>query len=296
MLGILFVIITGLLWAAFGALASYATRRGIHPPAMLAGAAALSVTLAWALVPRYSLMAAGPPARWGVLVAVMVTAGVLGSSGVLAMQRGFSLGPHGVVWTIGQSALVMPFLVGITLFAEPVAWPRLVGVGLVVVCLVLLGRANHGGDGGRVPARRWLWPALLGFACLGAQQSLSTVPSYWRGWEDAAHLRIPLTLTGSFLCYLTAALIARSRIDRRSLVLGLAVSAITLGSLFLFYRGLDALQAVHMVSLGYPIAVGTAIVTFAAYSRLVLRERSSPAGTVGLLVGLVGVVLTAVRW
>jgi hypothetical protein len=49
---------------------------------------------------------------------MMLAAGMINAWGVLTLQRAMRRGHHGVTWAIGQSAMVVPFLVGVLVFGD----------------------------------------------------------------------------------------------------------------------------------------------------------------------------------
>ena len=110
LLGATLAVTAGLLWGGLGVLMSMLARRGLPYPALTAPSMAFSALAAWLLVADHELLLTGAVPRLGTLTVVMVVSGVLSGLGINAISAGMRRGHHAAAWTIGQSALVLPFL------------------------------------------------------------------------------------------------------------------------------------------------------------------------------------------
>ncbi len=129
----------------------------------------------------------------------------------------------------------------------------------------------------------------------GVIQSLATVPSHWQGWEDNAHLRLPIYYFGVACGYVLVSLLLRRRPTWKVVPWALAMVIIAFVSLKLVFYSMDQLHIVQMVSMVYPIGTGTSITLFALYSLLIIREPARPLYVVAMCLGAVGVALSAIK-
>jgi drug/metabolite transporter (DMT)-like permease len=294
--GVLLAIIAGLLWSGIGVIMSMLARRGIPYTAMTAPSMAFSATAAWLFVADHSLLLSGNIARLGPLTIIMVASGVLSGLGINAISAGMRRGHHAAVWTIGQSALVVPFLAGVLLFGDRAPLLKCAGVVSVLVSVAAFGL---GGAVPQAPGRTYTRGAWFAFAvtallCMGVHQVLSIVPSYWRGWEDSAHLRIPLVMSGSAITHAALCMVNRVRVQFSILKWAIGMCVIILPSLVCIYRAMDLLSAHNLTAIVYPVAVGTCVVSFALYSALIVREHIDRYRAIGIVCGLAGIVLLSV--
>ena len=315
LLGILTAVLAGILWTVFAAILSHTARRQIDIVALMALSAVTTLGLAWAVLVDYPALAEAAPQRLGQMSALVIVSGVLNSMGALLVQKAMRFGHHGMVWTMSQSGFILPFLTGVVLFSEPAAPVRLAGVGAILASVVCFG-VVHSGRGGAPaagapasadpagpaqagpadpPTRSWFALAVLALVALGLVQALATVPSYWKGWTDRGHLRVPIYYIGVAGGFVGAMLLRKRRLSWRIVPWALVVSVNALFSVTLIFKSMDCMAPARMISMTYPIAVGTCMAAFAAYSLFVLREAVRPLYIVGLLLSIGGVVLAALR-
>lgn len=290
--GILLVFITGLSWSAVGVVYSHVARHKLDLFAVKGVQTLLGAVFAWVFIADWPALLRGDAIRLGELALVMLGSGLLNGVGVIAMQKAMRAGHHGIVWTMGQSAMVLPFAYGVLFFGEAAPLRRCAGVALVLGSLVLFGLKRRSVTPVKGEASgAWFPLALLTLLLLGSHQSLATTPAHWQGWEDAARMRVPFATLGIALCYVAPTVARRAWPNRKTLGVGLVLLGIGVPTQLIFYTGMDALRAHKMVSLAYPLAVGTCIVVFALYSALVLKERKTPASLAGIALGIGGLAL-----
>ncbi len=289
---------TGLFWAVTGVVMSRSARRGVDFAAVRTVTGAVGAALAFAIVPDWSRAEAIPWRGLLPLAGVLAGAAALNCAGLLLVVRAMESGHNGRVWTIAQSAFAIPFVAGAILFAEPLGPARWAGAALCLGSVVLLSRLREADApaGPRPEAGgRWALLAVAAFACLGVQQTLAVLPSHWRLAPGLAELRVPLMASFGMLAYGAVMVRRRAWPDRETLLLGGALAVGGVGSQWLFFRGLDALAEVRMLSLGCPVTVAACMIGFAVYSALRLREtfaRRHALGLAGLLASLACFALT----
>jgi len=291
--GIALILFAGLMWSATGILFSIAARRAIRISTLMGCFAFFILPLAWLSIPRHDVLFSAPVADLKTLVMLTLAAGMSAGSGAICLQKAMRLSHHGAVWTIGQSALVCPFLAGILIFHEPFQLHRGGGVALLLASLVAFGAAHSSGPGKteNPNGKTWFYLALMALLGLGIGQALFTVPSHYDGWRDVARLRVPLLYTGTAFVYMVFYLIKPKRPDRVTMLLAFAIAVNSIISTSIFTKGLDMLSAHDMVSIGYPVGVGTCIIGFATYSLFVLREKATRLHLAGMALGVLGIVL-----
>lgn len=291
---VLISLAVGSLWAVVGVVVSRTAKRGEDFLIFMSFTSLLTASVAWIAIPRHYLLFAQRNAEWVQPSLLMLMAGLFSSLGMLAMQHGMRSGHHGATWTIGQSALVCPFVAGLLIWKDAVQLLNVVGVLAILCSIMLFGMsANRGGKvDGRV-AVRWLSIALLALALLGTQQTLTTIPSRWAGWQDAARLRVPMLMTGSMMGYNTMRLGLRRALRLRNWGEGILLCVVALVSHFLSFRALDIFGSFSRAALFYPIAIGACTTIFAMRSVFLLKEKTATGHLLGMGVGCLGVILVA---
>lgn len=296
MLGVLLLVATGFAWTFTGVILSWCSRHRLAPVMLLGPQSLLGVLVVFAVMPDYTRLRAGPTAGEWALVAVMLMAGMVNACGVLTLQRAMHRGHHGVTWAIGQSAMVLPFLVGVLVFGEsPSPW-RLLGLLAILASLFTLGYVESTPVEANKPAGpAWGLLALAALALLGSGQTLSALPSYMPALIDAAHLRLPVFYLGNGAIMIVLWRRHGGQPDRRIMILAIIGVVTGLSGTLALFHGLDLLAQARLASLGFPIAVGTCIVGFAVYSSAVLREPLTRGHLVGMMLGAAGVTLLAMK-
>lgn len=290
-MGLLLILLTGIVWGGIGIVLAVVARRQWNVLAFLSAATTLAAAGSWVFLAHWPSLLAGHVPRALPLVLLLTVAGIIGIGGMLSLQKAMTAGTAG--WTVGQSAMVIPFLVGILFLGEP---PRLVGVlGLLAILgsLVAFSRSRKTSDSGSVSDHGWFRHALLALLLLGLQQSLCLIPSAWEGWNDTARLRIPLLLTSGAVALITVA--GKKRLlPERSIRLPVTLYAtLVIGGQVLLFAAMDRLRAENRLALAFPIAIGVSMVAMALWDRLAWRNRPDRPAWVGILLGLLGVVLLA---
>jgi hypothetical protein len=222
--------------------------------------------------------------------------------------RAMARGPNGLSWTIAQSGLVFPFLMGLATGQTAPTWTGAAGFLLILANVVAsgIGRdASAGAPRAGAPARRWFPPALAAFFLCGANQCAANLVSYLP--PDAR----PQTLERMFwgLVGATAGWVLWA-IGRRLLgapretgvaakyafllkVCGLALPLQFSVSVWFLFRSLDLLQEAGLAAIASPMQVNACLIGFFLYGRLVLRERTTALRTIAFALGVLGVFLIA---
>ena len=290
--GLLLCIATGLVWTGIAAVCSYVARKGLDIVDFQLVFGAVMVIGAWGYC-DWPAIVNGPVPKAGLLAANMITAGIIGGIGMLAIIWAMRIGHQSITWTLSQSSMVVPFLAGLAIWSDPARPVGSVGVGAVLASLVLLGVSrrgenNHGGNG-----RLAFWLVLVGvtFVCWGVQQTLCTLPSRWEGWADVGRARLALHRTGAVALMAAITLLRRRLPGRESIRPSLVAGGLgIIGGISLF-AAMDAMAQADRVGLVFPLCISTCVAGFALYSRLWLKEKLGLAGATGLVLSVAGILL-----
>lgn len=290
---VLIILAVGSLWAAVGVVVSRVAKRGEDFLSFMSFTSLLTAATAWIAIPQHHLLFAKRDVEWMQSSLLMVLAGLFSAIGMTVMHHGMRSGHHGATWTIGQSALVCPFVVGILVWRDDLQLTSLCGVLAVLCAIILFGMsANRSSECNSHSGGRWLSVALLALALLGVQQTLTAIPS-WANWQDTARVRIPMLLTGSVIGYNTTRLIFQRTLRLRKWGEGILLCVVVLVSQLLLFRALDMFASLSRAALVYPIAVGTCTTVFAMYSVFFLKEKATASQILGMAIGCLGVVLVS---
>ncbi len=230
------------------------------------------------------------------LAGVLIPAGVLNTSGALALQKGLQKGHHGIVFLIAQSALVLPFLTGVVFFGENPGALRWLGAFSILAGMIFCAIPKIMAEkDGEKSEKGWLFYAVAAFFLFGIAQSMMTVPSYWKGFVDAAGVRTSLIYAGSSFLMVTTALwppVRKTLVFNKPLILcGIVVAVLNTASMGIIFAALDLLSKGGIGAVGFPLAISASLVGFTLYSLFVMREKCYAFTILGLFMILTGGIL-----
>lgn len=320
-LGLLLCILTGFCWVVVGVAIGSVERHGWPIRCFLVANNVLSCAFCAAILLVGGRMAPDSAALrfTGARVPAVCLSlcGVLNYLMVVAMAAGMRRGPNGLVWTISQSGLVFPFLMGVFVLGNTtLTWARSLGILLVLANIVVSGLGGKGPRTTPGPSlARWFPAALAAFVFSGANQCAANLPSYFASVETSTLERTFWSVFGNLATWCVhsgvRALMAARKKEKegfpqtvgarpgRSVGFLLFVAAcVTLtcvaSAAVLQFRGLDLLAAANAGAVGYPLMVATSLIGFFLYSALVLRERPTPLQSAGLVSCVAGAALLCV--
>lgn len=287
------IVITGIFWAGLAAVTAAATASGsgmdtIQP---------LSALLILIVTGGYAFFQPGIPEYDAAMLFQMfclIAAGALTYRMLKLVQRGMALGNEGIVWAFTQSAMLIPFSVGILFFGEQATCRRMAGLTLLLVALALFA-VSRGAKKGR--GASWLVPVFAAFLLAGTAQSISSLPSYLRLEGMTAFRRMLLTQTGIVLAAAADFGIRRKlpSAGRREWVLAALFGSFNLIALVVFYNALNILAEEGGASMGYPAAQGTGIAVFFLGNRFAGKAKVPLSGWIAFFLLLTGIALFAAR-
>lgn len=306
--GLLFLISTGISWVLVGVIVGWIGRHGYRTLVYqcISGLLHIAATLlVWAFSPSTVLPPAGiPVSTWLIISLSCIGNGFINYFVVYFMGEGMKRGPNSIVWAIVQSGLIFPFLMGSIFFHVPMSIPRLLGIGMIIASIFLYAtqKASSAPTKAVSSSRSWILFSLLGFLCCGSNQCCGNLPSYLEHGQAFPSFFRTIGATLGTLLAVTLHLVydahrgAPFRLKPGELR---GVSLFTLGtfllgyavSVFLFFPGLDLLQAAGRGSMGYPIVVCSCIVGFFLYGLLALHEKLRPLQLLGAILGIAGILI-----
>lgn len=284
--------ITGLIWAGVGIAFSIAAQQRIQIMSALTCAIALQLPIVFFSFPDYAALAQMNNVDYMPLALLMIAAGGAGMAAMLVVQTAMRIGHNGMVWSIAQSALLIPFVLGITCFAQAVLPWQYMGVLCIVLSLIIFATCQ--GTGASQHLRAFVL-SLLAFALLGMEQSLKSLPNYLSVFSDQANLRLPFAVLGSALLifpYAYRQLRQGSwQIGKTEAIWAVVLNLLILPGQYVLYWSLDEMSALGYAALVFPIAISVCILGFAVFSAWQLQEERSPRHLCALASVLLGVIL-----
>ena len=289
--GILLMVLAGFGWVGVGCVVSYCAAKKISLSAAQCGQALLCIACGVMLALFQPAMEC--PMRVKALTfASLFVSGIGNFAAYELMSRAMKRGPNGIIWSLVQSALIFPFLVGVFFFGVALTPVRIAGMAMLIVSILLLGAAKGNGNGSS-ESRKWLWIALAAFIAAGITQVTTNLPSYFKDAEAIT----PVIRTIWFQMGIAAGFVLLRPFERKSISFsGVLKPAVMLGILYillyfvLMFSGLDRLAKAGAGSVGFPVMLGSCIVGFYLYSLLFLKEKITPTGAIGFLLCLAGII------
>lgn len=289
--GILLMVLAGFGWVGVGCVVSFCAAKKVNLAAAQLVQALLCVALGLVLV-RFQPSAEVSARVRFLTYASLFLSGMGNFAAYDLMSRAMKHGPNGIIWSLVQSALIFPFLVGVIFFQERLTPARTAGMTALIVSILLLGAAKGDGGAEGKSGRLWLWIALAAFLAAGFTQVTTNLPSYWAEAKKIG----TVTRTIWFQLGIAAGFLPLWAIERKADFTGVFKPAAGLSLLYillyfvLMFNGLDKLAAAGAGSVGFPVMLGSCIVGFFLYSLIFLKEKLTPTGAAGFLLCLAGII------
>lgn len=297
--GIFALIVVGLSWTLVGGIMGAAPKKKVDPALIQLGGALVSVlagAIIFTLTGGAGMQGDFTAGSFWTCLAYCCT-GILNCIMLLMMSKAMQNGPNGVIWTIIQSAMIFPFLMGVIFFGVEAKLIRIFGLLLILGGLALSGYAKDNSTSG---SGKWRMITFGAFLLTGVVQCLANIPSYFETARNLSPIiRSISSSTGGFL----AAFIILTKGGKlktwghqfRSKWLWIFIGSLQFfGLIFaylLHYPGMDAMAKHGIGAASYPLLVASCMVGFFIYSKFIMREKNTPA-QYGALVGcLLGIIL-----
>lgn len=281
--GILLIALTGFFWSLVGALYSKASSDKAFFTVLFLGGLCFSA-FAWAV----ACPVRAPFREIALVAAFILPSALLGQLGFYGMYRAMKYGSHGTAWCFSQAAMVFPFLAGWLWLGNPLAAAGMAGILMMIAALPLL--AERGRTDKSVPHTFIGW-CVAAFVLIGVSQVLTLIPTATPGISAAGlSWRVPLLSLGN-LFWAIPMIRRRERPGRRTLILAGCYGLIVACGQIALYKAIDRMGEAGQSGSVYPGAIGSCILLFAAYCRIVRKERKSPGQILGLILLCVGIAL-----
>ena len=280
------MLLTGALWALVGVLfgAAPSDRDRLYPFFALNGI--LFTIFVFAAQPPVAAPAGGVLR----LAAVIVPSAALEVAAFLLLKFAMDRGSQGIAWCVAQSAMAVSFVCSVVFLRNPATAARWTGLALALAALVLFAR-DKPAKGAVGNDARYFRLVFASFALIGAAQFLRLVPGYMGFPEETLAWRLPLQAPVGAVVWSVVCLAKRLRPSAAVWKLALPYAAVVAVSQIVFYRAVDAEDALRATSLVMPVSIGTCILLFALWCCFVRRERLSPAGWLAVALDLAGIAL-----
>ncbi len=301
-LGITLLVISGFEWVTTGILMGRAPKDGIDSGFLLTLMALLGVIVFGILMLATGLPTVG--AKEAFIVALcMAVSGIVNSRQLVDMSKAMQIGPNGIIWSILQCGFIIPFIVGVVFFHNPLNIARILGAISLIVALNMMGLLGDLGKGAIKSKGNWQLLTLRAFFWTGLTQLLINIPSHfndigdigvaWRlfwcklGFAIASPLFTICSGKGRELLTLYR---RQARIPRVWLY---ALPLEALGIIVCFFAqfpGMDIMAKFNAGAISMPLMVGSCIIGFDLYALIFLHEKRTPLQFAALLLCLAGTV------
>ncbi|GEM_PF-2972646 len=290
--GIAYSILAGCFFTAGAALFAEVSRRSLSFMVFLSTGALIGLVIS--LMTMVDWHAVVSEKRAGEL-ALWIIPGALGNvAGHLAMSRAMAIGRGPVAWAIGQGGQALTFIATVLIWSEKPGTLSWFGLIIILLGVTFLARTKTP-TASASPVRSWVFWSFTAMTCYGLNQTLMSVPSHWTGWQDAAHLRLPMTLGVIGL----SGFVYSGKIDLKLLrgILPWAVpyGIVICGCFGLVYLSLDRLSAAGCSAIGWPISCSTGVLGYALWEHIVQRRHVKRDEIIGILTVVVGICAMAIR-
>lgn len=299
-LGIFSLILVGISWSLVGAIMGTTHRFRIDTGLLQAVAGTISVFVSVPVI----LFQPAPEWSHGILLltcSLFLLGGFLNFGQLLLMSAAMEHGPNGIIWSLIQSALIFPFLVGVAVFHSRVSC--LYGGGFICLLTALFCFGLGKPSGNSVSsAAHWKGATVIAFLCTGGQQVCVNIPSYFPEMTKVSSVIRTLTagagMAGAAFLYILIWMLRGNHTEwRRNMnskifwifVLGQQEFSL-LASYFFLYRGMDRLAEAGIGAVSYPLLVRSCLISFNVFSLLVLKEHLTPLQKTGLVLCITGVI------
>ncbi len=298
--GIIAMVIVGTSWCLVGLVMGDAPKKKVDV-AMVQFWGAIVSTLASLVILFFTGATAGNvPQKWLLItLALYFLSGFLNFFMLQLMSGAMQCGPNGIIWSIIQSAMVFPFIVGMIFFNTGSGMMKIIGVILLLAALIGFGMAKDNSSNG---GNRWRWLSLLALLICATQQNLATLPSYYEECRKVGSVFCTMSTSAGAvaasviftLCTLTADKKRQLKENLTSWNLWKYVIALQGFSLFtsyfLFYPGMFIMGREGLGMLCYPMMVGSCIVSFTLSSIFLLKEKVKAIQIAALVLCILGLV------
>ncbi len=214
---------------------------------------------------------------------------------VLSLQTvsitAMSVGTMSVTAICVMYGMIIPSVAGPIFWKEPIGILQIPGIILMIVSLWFL-RGDTPNDNGKM-TKKWVFLALLAFVFSGMAGVMEKIHQSTDGKSER------MTFVCIACLFMLAFSLIAGRITRKKRISDakpkIPLLAVLSGIVIGFYASVNLILAGKLDSMiYYPIANGGAMILTVLVSTVVFRERFDKAKTVGVVMGLLGILLLSV--
>lgn len=299
-LGLIFAICAGLSAMGGGVVTSHAAKKSLNL-SLIQGVSSVFLAILTFALAKGNIVWRGDEQEFWINFCVFL-AGAGNFIVFLLLERAMRYGHNGLIWSIVNSALIFPFLMGIVVFGVDASVCRWLGAAAIVAG-IFTAKMKKSGDTEEAQAKNnracLLW-TLAAFISAGITQSSVNIPSYLDGIEHISNLQkgfvMQLGMISAAVATLPFMLDAAELKRAWKPTVGMSLFLTVMNGLFLcvfLYSSCDMLKEAGAGAIAYPVIVGVTITAFSLYSIAVLKEKLSVMTVISMILTVCGVVMVA---
>lgn len=212
----------------------------------------------------------------------------------LLLKKAMDRGSQGIAWSVVQSSMFFSFLGAVFILKNDSNWFQWSGMFLILVSLVLFGKAKKSGNGKQNDMTYYRY-VFIAFFLVGTGQFLRIIPGYMNFSEAALTWRLPLQCPWGMIFWLSLCLYRKNFSPKAVWKYSVPYAVIvTMGQIF-FYLAIDAADRIKITSIVVPTSVGSCIALFSLYCAFVRKEKMTPGSWAATVMTVSGIALLAVK-
>ncbi|MCQ2396771.1 MAG: hypothetical protein MJ106_03625 [Lentisphaeria bacterium] len=313
-LGITLLALLGFSWTIIGGVDNLAARKNANIPRILFYQGLVTILIGIVVMAIQREHFNWHDSQFLLLLASLVVSGIAAYLANFFLCFSMARGPNGIIWSIYQAAMMIPFVMGISIHHDKLTPSRLVGIILLFIGLMALG---IGGDmrkrnknahasttesatdsSARTSRKRlaWLIPALLAFLTNGMTMYTLALPSRFQNGEleissiaRSSFLHVGLLLGSlAHACFKKGIVATPTKLESNIFMAFVLIGIINYYALQ--FPGIDLLTNAGAGAIALAIPVGVCVSAFTIYSALHLKEKYTLTEWAGLFSCAIGVV------
>ena len=303
--GIAAMVTVGTSWCLVGLVMGDAPKKGVNVALVQFFGAVVSTLASLVIVFFTGASAPECPLKW-----LLITLGLYFFSGFLnffmlqLMSKAMQHGPNGIIWSIIQSAMVFPFIVGMIFFNTGVNWMKAIGVVLLLMALAGFGMAK---DNSTRSGGAWKLISFCALTICAIQQNLATLPAYYPEARMVSSIFCTMATSAEAVAASVGYMLFTLNEEKKRQLkenfvnlhlwkyVGVLQTFSLLTSYLLFYPGMFVMGKYGLGMLCYPMMVGSCIVSFTLTSIFILKEKAKPVQIISLVLCISGLVCLALQ-
>jgi drug/metabolite transporter (DMT)-like permease len=221
------------------------------------------------------------------LLVISALAGAGGAAAVFVFNLAIRIGHFGFSNAIYRSSFVIPVIYGIAFLGGGVDASTASGIAAILISIFLISWSNESFGSGNRPELNWFFLIVISFL-------LSGLPRIGQLLVSTGKLNSPAYLFASYAAgalLLSLMLLKKRGLHRRAWIYG---SVASIASFIGVFSTIEALRQIP-AAIVFPVTLSGPIILGLVISRIVYRERIRPLGLLGVLLGLSGIIVLALR-